>query len=255
MKQRIRNSLVLTALGALALGACAPTLRSDGAIAVQFDPSSYRSAIEAMASYADESRFSGLRPGDLVRVSVVQVPDLETETRVLPNGEISLAYIGAVEVTGKSIGTVQNEIQNKLSRYVVDPVVTVSVTAFADALPKPKIYLIGNVRNPGAYAYDEPLTVLEALALSGGTELGSDLNAIVTIRREGEAFIATIHRAGDILHRGAADGTLSYLMPRDVVYVPRSNLTRTADIMDEVRRVIGFNGVSANVSFRYDDED
>lgn len=237
----------------LAATGCTPTLRTDGAIAVNFDYGSYETALMAMSDYPAQVQSNGLRPGDFIRVSVAQVPDLTSETRVFPSGEITLPYIGAINVTRRSIGEVQREIEQLYRSQLTDPVVTISVLEFADELPKPKIYMIGNVRRPGAYIYDEPVTVLEALALCGGTELGSDLNAVVTIRREGGILVATIYRTGDILHKGVAKGRINYLMPHDIVFVPRSGLSRVADVMSEVRRVVGLNGLSTNISYRFDE--
>ena len=254
---RTQKKLTLAALmsGILALGACAPTLRTDGPIAVDFMAESYAQAITAMTDYPTLTQSGGLRPGDLVRIAVAQTPDLTVETRVLPNGQVMLPYIGGMVVAGRPVSDVQNEIEERYAATLHDPVVTISVLEFGNAMPQPKVYLMGNVRQPGAYIFDEPITVLEALAMGGGTDFGSDLNAIVTLRRDQGMMVATIYRAGDLLHRGAAKGTVSYLMPQDIIYVPRSGLTRVADVMEEVRRLVGLNGLSTNLSFRYNDED
>lgn len=254
MRKRMNAKWAALLSGVLVLGACAPTLRSSGPIAVDFQAGSYEAALQAMAGYPARAQSGGLRPGDLIRVSVAETAALMVETRVLPNGQVTLPYIGAVVVAGREIGDVQKEIEDRYSATIRHPAVTVSVLEFGAPLPQPKVYLMGNVRKPGAYVFDEPVTVFEALALGGGADFGSDLNAIVTIHREGGAMVATIHRAGDILHRGSAKGSVSYLMPQDIVFVPRSSLTRVADVMEEVRRVIGINGLSTNLSFRYDED-
>src|SRR5579863_530239 len=56
-----------------------------------------------------------LGPGDLVEISVYNVPDLSAKTRVSASGDISLPLIDSVHVGGLTAEAAQNLIQKRLS--------------------------------------------------------------------------------------------------------------------------------------------
>ena len=84
-------------------------------------------------------------PGDVLQVSVWKEPDLQLELLVRPDGAISFPLAGEISTRDKSVTDLQSEITTRLSRFINDPVVTVSIKAVLGN----KVYVIGQVKNPG----------------------------------------------------------------------------------------------------------
>ena len=69
-----------------------------------------------------------LGPGDLLKVQVFQIPDLDRDIRIDNAGRISLPLIGAVDAAGLDIARLQERIAARYrERYLQDPQVTVSL--------------------------------------------------------------------------------------------------------------------------------
>lgn len=104
-----------------------------------------------------------LGPGDKVRVTVYDEPDLSGELDVSDQGTVSLPLIGSINVSGKSLDDVQSEITDKYEeKYLIDPQVSVDVLNYRP------FFILGEVRAPGSYQYMAGMTVLNAIALAGG---------------------------------------------------------------------------------------
>ena len=72
--------------------------------------------------------------------------------------------MGDVQAAGRTTKELTNEIRVRLTRYIPDPVVTVTVKEIAGN----KIFVIGRVNKPGEYVIGRYVDVLQALALAGG---------------------------------------------------------------------------------------
>lgn len=116
-----------------------------------------------------------LAPQTKLRVTVIQwMPTkgmyelwnaLGGEFVVSQSGTVALPVIGSVAVGGLDREGLAAEIAKRLQEklMLVDkPDTTVEV------LDYPPVYVVGDVRNPGEYRFREGMTVLQALALSGG---------------------------------------------------------------------------------------
>jgi exopolysaccharide production protein ExoF len=103
-----------------------------------------------------------LATGDRLDIAVFGEPDLSGEAEVDNVGSISLPLIGRVQVTGLDAGALEAIIVEKLMDYLKNPRVTVEVLAYRP------FYILGGVKLPGRYPYVVGMTVLNAIALSGG---------------------------------------------------------------------------------------
>ena len=70
------------------------------------------------------------------------------------------------------------EIENRLRKYIPEPVVTVGITEVGGNVA----YVIGQVGKPGAFIMNPAINVLQALSLAGGTTPFAKLNDIIIIR-------------------------------------------------------------------------
>lgn len=154
-------------------------------------------------------------PGDVLQIAVWKEEDLQGEVLVRPDGAFSFPLCGDIPAQGKTVMDLQSEITSRLSRYIADPVVTVSV---AEVLGN-KVYVIGQVNDPGVFIVNPQVDVLQALSIAGGTTAFANLNDIKILRRTGERQVALSFRYEDVV-KGRNLEQNRILQAGDVVVVP-----------------------------------
>lgn len=154
-------------------------------------------------------------PGDVLQVSVWKEPDLQLELLVRPDGAISFPLAGEISTINKSVSDLQAELTRRLTRYITDPVVTVSVTEVLGN----KIYVIGQVNEPGEFVVNPQVDVLQALSMAGGTTPFADLDNIRILRRRQSIQSALSFNYKEVI-RGRNLSQNVMLKSGDVVVVP-----------------------------------
>ena len=107
------------------------------------------------------------------------------------------------------------EISNRLSRYIPDLIVTVSVIEINGN----KVYVIGQVDEPGEFVVNPRVDVMQALSMAGGTTPFAKLNDIRILRRTRDGQVAIKFRYEDVV-RGRNLEQNILLQSGDVVVVP-----------------------------------
>jgi polysaccharide export outer membrane protein len=151
---------------------------------------------------------------DLVAVEVWKEPALSATVPVRPDGKISLPMVGELPALGHTASELAQEVKQRLTPWVPEPVVTVMVKEVRAA----RFFVLGEVAHPGAFPLTGKLTVLEAVSLAGGATEFAHKRRMVVIRP----------RHGGGAERLAVDfgGVLSGkreplpLAPGDTVYLP-----------------------------------
>lgn len=154
-------------------------------------------------------------PGDVLQVSVWKEPDLDMEVLVRPDAAFSFPLAGNISTSGKSVPDLQNELAQRLGRYLSDPVVTVTVKEVLGN----KVYVIGQVRNPGDFIVNPRIDVMQALSMAGGTTPFANLNDIIILRRNEREQIAISFRYDDVI-KGRNLSQNIILQSGDIVVVP-----------------------------------
>ncbi len=157
----------------------------------------------------------GVNPGDILAVTVWKEEDLQRQVLVLPDGMISFPLAGDIPAAGRSVAEIRAELTERLSRFIPDPVVTVTVE---QALGN-KYYVLGQVQRPGEFVVGSQLDVAQALAVAGGFTPFAQVNDIKILRREDGRLRAIEFRYGDI-EKGKRLEQNFLLNPGDVVVVP-----------------------------------
>lgn len=168
------------------------------------------------AQDADEpSRKYTVLPGDVLQVSVWREPELQREVLVRPDSAFSFPLAGDVSTHGLSVSDIQDELTKRLSRYISNPVVTVSIT---DILGN-KVYVIGQVNNPGEFVVNPQVDVMQALSMAGGVTPFAATNDIKILRRTGSEQTALSFKYNDVL-KGRNLSQNIILQSGDIVVVP-----------------------------------
>lgn len=122
-----------------------------------------------------------LRPNDEILMTVYQEDDLKSKTIIDVDGMVMLPLLGQVKIGGMTLGQATAQIQQLYNRdYLVNPQVNLIVEKFAAR----RFAVLGQVQHPGSFDFpqNEPVNLLEAIAISGGyTRLGAP--AKVSVRR------------------------------------------------------------------------
>ena len=162
-----------------------------------------------------------LGPGDTVRITVFQNPDLTTETRVPESGAITFPLIGAVPAAGQSASALELSVAQKLrdGGFLNRPQVNVNVLQYRSI----QVSVLGQVSRPGRFPLDQAKNRLsEVLALAGGIlPTGADVVTLITKangqEKKVEIDVPEMIRSGDLSKDLA-------LQNGDVIYVARAPL-------------------------------
>lgn len=156
-----------------------------------------------------------LQPGDLFTVSVWKETDLQAEVLVRPDGGFSFPLAGEVDAVGKTVEDIRLVLVERLKRYIPNPVVTVAVKQIGGN----RIYVVGRVNRAGDFPLSSPLSVMQAIALAGGTTPFAAINDIVILRRQnGEQKALHFHYSDVARGRDLSQNVL--LQSGDTVVVP-----------------------------------
>lgn len=150
--------------------------------------SGLRVRLEADPAAAQHRMDYALDVGDKIAMSVFGHDDLNATLVVRPDGMIDFPLVGAVEVTGKSIEQVDEEITTLLGRdFLVDPQINLELKESA----KLWVTIMGEIRSPGRYALKRDMRVVDLLAEAGGLSKDAGSRIVVT-RRDPTAGVRTI---------------------------------------------------------------
>jgi polysaccharide biosynthesis/export protein len=158
-------------------------------------------------------------PGDMVKISVFDYPDLAIETRVSASGRITFPLLGEVAIGGKSPAESEIVIANELMQqgYIRDPHVTLVVNQFVSQ----QVSILGYVIKPGNYVLEKPISLLELLALAGGVSPDGDDKALLTRNESGKSKSIEIDLY-DLFHGDLKKDVR--IKPGDIVYVTKSQV-------------------------------
>ena len=103
-------------------------------------------------------------PGDVLEISVWRDETLSRVLIVPPDGVLSFPLIGDVNVRSMAVPEIREVIKKKLAEYVPDAAVSVTLKEINSL----KVYVIGQVNNPGAFPITQDARVMQVLAQAKG---------------------------------------------------------------------------------------
>lgn len=159
-------------------------------------------------------------PGDSLEIFVWRNPDLSRSVPVRPDGRISVPLLEDLVAAGKTSTELSREIEEKLSQYIQDPLVTVIVTGFVGNYTE-QVRVVGAATNPQAIPYRANMTVLDAMISVGGlTDFAAGNRATLVRKVSGEEKQYRL-RISDLIKDGDITANAN-LLPGDVIIIPES---------------------------------
>ena len=158
-----------------------------------------------------------LGPGDSVRVQLFGTVNGIYEHEVSRDGVLNLPEIGPVTVAGIPFSEFRRDLNNRVAEMMIGTQVSVTM----GQLRTIRVFVLGDVNQPGSYVVSGLATISSALYRSGGiSDVGSLRN--IQLKRSGRR-VATLD-IYDLLLRGDTSGDRR-LQPGDVIFVPSVGAT------------------------------
>ncbi|MBA4141466.1 MAG: polysaccharide biosynthesis/export family protein [Nitrosospira sp.] len=159
-------------------------------------------------------------PGDSVDIIVWRNPEVSMAVPVRPDGKITTPLVEDLPASGKTSTQLARDIEEALSKYIQQPVVTVIVTQFVGPYTE-QIRVIGEAAVPQALPYREEMTLMDVLIAVGGiTEFAAGNKARIIRMVDGQQRQFSV-RLDDLIR----DGDISANVPMrqgDVLVIPES---------------------------------
>ncbi|MFZ5503957.1 MAG: XrtA/PEP-CTERM system exopolysaccharide export protein [Pseudomonadota bacterium] len=169
-------------------------------------------------AYSDDYNYI-LGPGDSVNIVVWRNPEISSTVTIRPDGKITGTLFEDLPAAGRDPTTLAREIEQVLSKYIRDPIVTVIVAGGIGPYSE-QIRVIGEAAKPQALAYKQKMTLLDVMIAVGGITEFADGNA-ATILRTSEGDKQYNVRLKDLIRRGDVTANVD-VKPGDILIIPQS---------------------------------
>ncbi len=167
-------------------------------------------------------------PGDQLNVNVYGNSVANWKLEVSPEGNINIPEAGILNVAGKTIDQVTNDIKNKLTAYHFSIGKGTSVQVSLGNIRSIKVIIIGNVKKPGTYTVPSLATAFNALYAAGGPNDRGSYRQIEIIRNNKIIRTLDIY---DFLTKGDQQNNIG-LQDQDIIRVPayRTHVTMLGEV-------------------------
>ena len=165
-------------------------------------------------------------------IDTIIVLEIDGEAqKIQPDGKVNLRLLGEVKVVGMTAKEIAAKLEVLLSRYYVDPKVSVRVAGYNSK----KYYLYGQAGSLGSKPYSGRDTLLDAV-VSAGVDFRSWTSRVKVIRpSHGDIPVRTIVVDVDSMIKTGDWSQNILLEPDDIVVIPP---TPVAWIAQRVREII-----------------
>jgi protein involved in polysaccharide export with SLBB domain len=184
-----------------------------------------------------------LGPGDQLEIEILaSTPSTTTGTNanraitaVGPDGKIYFNLLPGLDVWGLTLAQTRLLLEKEMAKYVKnEPQIAVTLRGVGSKY----VWLLGRLNKPGIYPMGGPMTLLESIALAGGTSRSASQVTTEDLADLRHSFVV---RQGQFLpvdfYRLLREGDVSqniHLRPDDFVYVP-SALAQEVYVLGAVR--------------------
>lgn len=182
--------------------------------------------------------------GDVFDVKFFENAELDQTITVRPDGRISLPLVEEVLVVGLTPSELDKIITEKYSEKIKEPEVTIVLKQFAAQ----KVYIGGEVFNPGVIQLTGRMTLLQSIFNAGGFRRSAKLNSVLLIRNNNNRPDLYTVDVDKILDTGGDD---ILLQPYDMVFLPKTLIAKADDFVDQYINQIIPEVIRVNFGFSY----
>src|SRR5439155_760616 len=121
---------------------------------------------------------------DVLGMTVWTQPGLTGKYTVGADGTFTFALMARVKVGGLTLRQIEAELRSRLADgYLKNPQVSVAIESYKSQ----RIFVVGEVKSPGAYPLGANMTLMEALAQAGSTTSDAGDEAVIVRSSPGRA--------------------------------------------------------------------
>jgi polysaccharide biosynthesis/export protein len=177
-------------------------------------------------------------PNDVLVITVFDQPQLSGKYLVQADGSVTFPLLGRLKAGGMSMQAVEDDLRGRLisSGILTKPQVAVSI----DQYRSQQVFVMGEVRQPGALQFTGAMDVIEALARAGAVTDRADTEAVIVRPQNASGAAANTPRDAAAIERARTDGTAEIikvdlqelqsgvlaqnvsLRPGDTIFIPRA---------------------------------
>jgi polysaccharide export outer membrane protein len=168
-------------------------------------------------------------PQDVLTINSFDQADLSGRFTVEADGTFTYPLIGRLKAGGLTLRQIETELKKRLKddKFFVNPQLSVAVEQFKSQ----KVFIVGEVRSPGAYPLSGDMSLIEALARAGSTLPSASGEALIVHAAPGQTTPEAPSTIGDPANmvridlRDLENGSLSQnavLRDGDTIFVPRA---------------------------------
>ena len=159
-------------------------------------------------------------PGDNLNIFVWRNPELSRGVPVRPDGKISVPLVENLVAAGKTPSELAREIEEVLSTYIKEPLVTVIIGGF-EGVYSTQVRVVGEATQPQSLPYRDQMTLLDVMIAVGGlTEFADGNRARIVRSVDGESHTAFV-RIEDLIDEGDISANVA-IAPGDVIIIPEA---------------------------------
>jgi polysaccharide export outer membrane protein len=170
-------------------------------------------------------------PQDVLVITLWDQAEVPAKFTVEADGSFTFPYIGRIQAAGLSLRQFEADIKKRLTDggFFKNPQVSVAVEQYRSQ----RIFVVGEVRTPGAYTLTGEMTLIEALARAGSTTVAAADEAVIVRPKAGtqqtgplmpgeQADASEIIKVDIKELQGGALGNNVALRDGDTLFVPRA---------------------------------
>lgn len=152
---------------------------------------------------------------DVLSVVYWREKEMSADVTVRPDGKVALPLLNDIVAAGLTPDAFRDRVIEAAKRFVESPNPTVMVKEVNSR----KVFITGQVEKPGSYQLNNPMTVLQLIALAGGLKEFARGKNISIIRPEGGEPATFRFNYQEALSRQNLQQNIA-LKPGDTVLVP-----------------------------------
>lgn len=177
-------------------------------------------ACQSKVSLASRDERYKLQPSDVLEVEYVYTPEYNQVVTVGPDGFVNLKLLGGVKVGDLTLDEATASITAKASVPLNKPELTLTLKEYV----KPHFTVSGQIEHPGIYDMHGSVTMLQAIAMSGGLKEFAQQKQVLLVRKTNDEFAEV--RVVDIKKLGTFEGAREdfNLKPGDMILVPKDKI-------------------------------
>ncbi|MEQ7872944.1 polysaccharide biosynthesis/export family protein [Sphingomonas sp. ASV193] len=183
---------------------------------IAYDPATFgRPDAPKLATIGDDYRIA---PLDTLAIKVFKMPELSGDYQVDLTGKISMPLIGEVAAAEMTADQLDDQLKAKYgAKYLNNPDISVGIKAST----RRAVTVDGSVKSTGSFPVASDLTLMQAVALAGGTTEDANPHRVAVFRTIDGKRQAAAFDLADIRHGTAKDPPI---YPGDIIVVDGSRI-------------------------------